>query len=183
MNGEMSGYDIPSVPAKRHIGRKLGCAAALAICALSVIMAIDLGRTMTRGRTAEVPPEHRQARYLLFPKSPDAGIARAIIVNGTELTGTDDIGYYDGEIEKHVARERLSLRPPPSPEELAQHIAALNAEIARWGKETDLKRIDFSLNGNRARLTEYLKNGKISRCTYEIRADGTPAAVTIRHGL
>ena len=180
----MSDNDARNSPAKRHLGRKLGCAAAVtAGCALAVLAAAAFGRAMTRGRTAEVPPDHHRAFYLLFPNNADAGLRRAIIVSGTELLGTGELSYYDGPTEKHIAREHVSLRPPAAPEARADYVAALNAEIARWGKETDLTRIDFSLDGNRANLTEYQKNGKIDRCTYEIRAAHTPDSVSIRHGL
>ena len=136
---------------------------------------------MTAGRTSEVSPDNRWARYLLFPKDADAEIRRAIIVSGTELYGSGDIGYYDGETEKHIARDRLSLYPPPGKSE--EYVAALNGEIARWGKETDIRKIDFSLESKRASLTEHMKSGKINRCVYDIRDDRTPGNVTIRHGL
>ena len=59
----------------------------------------------------------------------------------------------------------------------------LNAEIARRGEQTDLRRIAFSFDGVTATLTKYLKSGKIDRCIYHIRADRLPAEVTLRSGL
>ena len=77
----------------------------------------------------------------------------------------------------------MSLYPPPTPEAAAKYVANLNAEIARWGDETDMLQIAFSVDGDRARLTKHLKNGKTANCTYEIRADRAPAAVTVCCGL
>ena len=152
--------------------------------ALLLLMLTTIGRGMTAGRTREIPPGDRNAQYLLFPQDPAAdGIRRAVIVDGTELSGTVDFRYYDGDVEKTVSRERMSLYPPASPEVRKNCIAELNREIERWAKETDIRRIDFAIDGSCAILTKHLKNGKIERCTYEIRAAHTPAAVTIRHGL
>ena len=157
-------------------------AAAVAICAVLLLSAASFARSMTAGRTKNVSPSDRQAFYLLFPRSPDT-LGRAIIVDGGELAGSGDFGYYDGETEKRVARTEMSLRPPASGEALAKYVANLNAEIARWGDKTDMRRIAFSVDGTSASLTKHLKNGKIDNCTYAIRADRTPAAVTVRHGL
>ena len=151
-------------------------------CAALVLSAASFARSMTAGRTREVPAADRRAFYLLFPRNPET-LGRAIIVDGGELAGSGDFGYYDGGIEKRVARNEMSLRPPLSPEALAKYVANLNAEIARWGDRTDMRRIAFSVDGDRASLTKHLKNGKTANCTYEIRADRTPAAVTVRHGL
>ena len=151
---------------------------------LMLLLLAEIGREMSAGRTREIPPGDRNAEYLLFTRDIAAdGIRRAVIVDGTELAGTADFRYYDGDVEKTVARERLSLYPPASPEVRKECIAGLNDEIERWGKETDIRRVDFSIDGSRATLTKYLKNGKIDRCTYEIRAAHTPAAVTLRQGL
>ena len=156
--------------------------AAVAIGAAILLPLASFSRSMTAGRTRKVSPGDRQAFYLLFPRSPDT-LARAIIVDGVELNGSGDFGYYDGEIEKRVARSGMSLRPPASGEEAAKYVANLNAEIGRWGNETDMRQIAFAVDGDRASLTKHLKNGKTANCTYEIRADHVPAAVTIRHGL
>ena len=157
-------------------------AAAVAVCAVLLLLLADFARSMTAGRTRNVPAADRRAFYLLFPRSPDT-LGRAIIVDGTELTGSGNFGYYDGETEKRVARTEMSLYPPPSPDALAKYVSNLNAEIARWGDETDMRQIAFSVDGDRASLTKHLKNGKTANCTYEIRAERTPAAVTVRHGL
>ena len=157
-------------------------AAAVAVCAILVLLLADFARSMTAGRTRDVPAADRRAFYLLFPRSPDT-LGRAIIVDGVELTGNGDFGYYDGGIEKRIARNEMSLRPPLSPDALAKYVSNLNAEIARWGDETDMRQIAFSVDGDRASLTKHLKNGKTANCTYEIRADRIPAAVTVRHGL
>ena len=162
--------------------RAIGIAvAAVAVGAVLLLLA-SFARSMTAGRTQNVSPSDRQAFYLLFPRSPDT-LGRAIIVDGAELTGGGDFGYYDGGIEKRVARNEMSLRPPSSPDALAEHVANLNAEIVRWGDETDMRRIAFSVDGDRASLTKHLKNGKTANCTYEIRTDYAPGAVTVCHGL
>ena len=162
--------------------RTIGLAvAAVAVCAVLLLLA-DFARSMTAGRTRNVSASDRRAFYLLFPQRPGI-IDRAIIVDGIELTGSGDFGYYDGETEKRVARNEMSLRPPASGEALAKYVANLNAEIVRWGDATDMRQIAFSVDGDRASLTKHLKNGKIANCTYEIRSDRTPAAVTVSHGL
>ena len=163
--------------------KKLGliAMAGTAICLALIMTVSNLGCDMTAGRTSKAAPNDSRARYLLFPKDADAGIRRAIIVSGTELYGSGDIGYYDGETEKHIARDRLSLYPPPGKSE--EYVAALNGEIIRWGKETDILKIGFSLEGKRATLTGYMKSGKINRCVYNIRDDRTTDKVTIRYGL
>ena len=157
-------------------------AAAVAVCAVLVLLLASFARGMTAGRTRKVPAADRQAFYLLFPRSQNT-LGRAIIVDGGELAGGGDFGYYDGGIEKRAARNEMSLRPPPSPEASAKYVANLNAEIARWGDATDMRQIAFSVDGTSARLTKHLKNGKIANCTYEIRTDHAPAAVTVRIGL
>ena len=152
--------------------------------ALLLLMLATIGREMTAGRTCEIPPDDRNAQYLLFPQDPAAdGIRRAVIIDGVELSGTADFRYYDGNVEKTVSRDRMSLYPPASPDARKSCIAELNREIERWGKETDIRRVDFSIGSSRATLTKRLKNGKIDRCTYGIRAAHTPGSVTICHGL
>ena len=158
------------------------CIAVAAVALCAVLLLASFARLMTAGRTRNVPAADRQAFYLLFPRSPDT-LGRAIIVDGVELAGSGDFGYYDGGIEKHVARNEMSLCPPSSPEALAKYVANLNAEIVRWGDETDMRRVGFSADGDRASLTKHLKSGKTANCTYEIRAGHTPAAVTVRSGL
>ena len=158
--------------------------AIVAGIALLLLMLTTIGRGMSAGRTREIPPGDRNAQYLLFPTDLAAdGIRRAVIVDGAELSGTADFRYYDGNVEKTVSRERMSLYPPASPEARKNCIAELNCEIERWGKETDIRRIDFAIDSSRATLTKYLKNGKIDRCTYEIRAAHTTDSVSICHGL
>ncbi len=157
-------------------------AVAAAGCAALVLSAASFARSMTAGRTREVSAADRRAFYLLFPRSPET-LGRAIIVDGGELAGSGDFGYYDGGIEKRVARNEMSLRPPSSPEASAKYVANWNAEIARWGDETDMLQIAFSVDGDRARLTKHLKSGKTANCTYEIRTDRAPAAVTVCCGL
>ena len=139
--------------------RTIGLAvAAVAVCAVLLLLAADFARSMIAGRTRNVSASDRRAFYLLFPRSPNTRIGRAIIVDGVELTGSGDFGYYDGETEKRVARNEMSLRPPASGEALARYVANLNAEIARWGNETDMRRVAFSVDGDRANLTKHLKN-------------------------
>ena len=152
--------------------------------ALLLLMLATIGREMSAGRTREIPPGDRHAQYLLFPKDPAAdGIRRAVIVDGVELSGTADFRYYDGDVKKTVSRERMSLHPPASPEARQNCITGLNREIERWGEETDIRRVDFAIDGSRATLTTHRKNGKIDRCTYLIRDAHTPDSVTICHGL
>ena len=169
--------------AKNRVKLLFIAVAVVAVCAALLLLLADFARSMTAGRTRDVPAADRRAFYLLFPRSPNSRIGRAIIVDGVELTGNGDFGYYDGGTEKRVARTEMSLRPPASGEVLAKYVSNLNAEIARWGDETDMRQIAFSVDGDRASLTKHLKNGKTANCTYEIRAERTPAAVTVRHGL
>ena len=153
----------------------------LALLAVTILTTVNCGRGVTR--SSELPPDDRRAKYLLFPGNAETELHRAVIVNGAELSALKEITYYDGAVEKHIALDKLSLFPPALPETLVKEITALNSEIERWGKETDIRRITFSINGNRAKLTMYLKSGKIDHCTYEIRGVHTPASVTLRCGL
>ena len=84
-------------------------AAMAAAAAVLIWSAADLGRAMVAGRTRKIPPGDAAANYLLFPKDAETELNRAVIVSGTELTGAGAIVYYDGESEKNIARERLSL--------------------------------------------------------------------------
>ena len=153
----------------------------LSLFAVTVLTTVNCGRGVTR--SSKLPLDDHRARYLLFPGNAETKLHRAVIVNGAELSASKEITYYDGTVEKHIAWDKLSLFPPALPETLAKEITALNLEIERWGKETDIRRIDFSIDGNRAKLTMYLKSGKIDHCTYEIRGVHTPASVTLECGL
>ena len=153
----------------------------LSLFAVTILTTVNCGRGVTR--TAKLPPDDRRAKYLLFPGNAETELHRAVIVNGAELSTSKEITYYDGMVEKHIALDKLSLFPPALPETLAKEITALNLEIDRWGKETDIRRIDFLIDGSRAKLTMYLKSGKIDHCTYEIRGVHTPTAVALRSGL
>ena len=165
------------------LSRSIIAAVVIAVCAVMLLSVANTFRAMTEGRTAEVPPGDRHANYLLFPKTASAGIVRAIIVNGTELTRPGAFSYFDGASEKQIARDQMSLYPPSSPEVQADCIAGLNAEIGRWGEKTDIRKVSFSIEGTRATLTKQLKNGKIDRYTYVIRADFIPSAISVRYGL
>ena len=153
----------------------------MAVCVFSPLL--YFGFAMTDGRTQEVPPFDGRASYLLFPRENEDGIKRAIIVSGEELAGTGDFSFYDGDTEKSIAREFLSLYPPAAQDRLFHCISALNTEISRWGAETDLSRVEYQISGTRATLTEFLKNGRINYYIYNISEDYAPTGVTVRFGL
>jgi len=156
---------------------------AAGLFVLLFLFVVSILTTVDVTRSSKLPPDHRMARYLLFPGNAETELHRAVIVNGVELSTSREINYYDGEVEKHIALDKLTLFPPALQETLAKEITALNLEIERWGKETDIRRIAFSIDDNRAKLTIYLKSGKTDHCTYEIRGAHTPTSVTLRCGL
>ena len=153
----------------------------IAVCVLFLL--VYYGCVMTNGRTNEVPPFDRRTSYLLFPRENEDVVKRAIIVSGEELAGTSDFSFYDGDTEKSIAREILSLYPPAEQDRLFHYISALNTEISRWGAETDLSRVEYQISGTKATLTEFLKNGRINYYIYNISADYAPTGVTVRYGL
>ena len=118
-----------------------------------------------------VPPESREMKFLLFPvKSYRNTLNRAIIVNGEELYSKGKIAYWAGNAEVTAGKSNFTLRADAPPTELVER---LNAEIIKWGKETDYRRIEYSKENDRVRLAVVFKNGRRTFFRYKITGDHT----------
>ena len=105
-----------------------------------------------------VQPENPQMKYLLFPaESYKNTLNRAIIVSGKELYFNNRISYYAGDNE--VWGEKSSFTLVPGAQQLDQ-INQLNAEIVKWAKNTDYRRIEFAKANNCFELVIVYKNGR-----------------------
>ena len=118
-----------------------------------------------------VPPESREMKYLLFPvKSYRNTLNRAIIVSGEELYSKGKIAYWVGNVEVTTEKSNFTLQADPPSAESVEH---LNAEIIKWGKETDYRRIEYSKENDRVRLAVVFKNGRRTFFRYKITGDHT----------
>ena len=118
-----------------------------------------------------VPPESREMKYLLFPvKSYRNTLNRAIIVSGEELYSEGKIAYWVGNVEVTTGNSNFTLR---SDAPLTEQVECLNAEIIKWGKETDYRRIEYSKENDRVLLTVVFKNGRRTFFRYKITGDHT----------
>jgi len=118
-----------------------------------------------------VSPESREMKYLLFPvKSYRNTLNRAIIVSGEELYSKGKIAYWVGNAEVTTEKSNFTLRADVPPTGLVER---LDAEIIRWGKETDYRRIEYSKENDRVRLAVVFKNGRRTFFRYKITGDHT----------
>ena len=140
---------------------------------LSVIMLLSMGILILSGcgevQYRAVPPESREMKYLLFPvKSYRNTLNRAIIVSGEELYSEGKIAYWVGNAEVMTGKSNFTLRPDAP---LTEQVERLNAEIIKWGKETDYRRIEYSKENDQVRLTFVFKNGRKTFFRYKIAGE------------
>ncbi|MBR4662924.1 MAG: hypothetical protein IKO93_03520 [Lentisphaeria bacterium] len=142
---------------------------------LSVIMLLSMGILILSGcgevQYRAVPPESREMKYLLFPvKSYRNTLNRAIIVSGEELYTKGKIAYWVGNAEVTTEKSNFTLRADATS---AEPVERLNAEIIKWGKETDYRRIEYSKENDQVLLTVVFKNGRKTFFRYKITGDHT----------
>jgi len=142
---------------------------------LSVFMLLSMSILILSGcnevQYQAVPPESREMKYLLFPvKSYRNTLNRAIIVSGEELYSKGKIAYWVGNVEVTTEKSNFTLRADVPPAESVEH---LNAEIIKWGKETDYRRIEYSKEKDQVRLTVVFKNGRKTFFLYKITGEHT----------
>ena len=142
---------------------------------LSVFMPLSMSILILSGcgkvQYQAVPPESREMKYLLFPvKSYRNTLNRAIIVSGEELYSKGKIAYWVGNAEVTTGKSNFTLRPDAP---LTEQVERLNAEIIKWGKETDYRRIKYSKENDRVLLTVVFKNGRKTFFRYKITGDHT----------
>ena len=105
-------------------------------------------------------PESSQMKYLLFPAaSYKNNLNRAIIVSGEELYFKEKIAYYVQDTEVLSDKENFTLY---SDEQYINLINQLNIEIGKWGKNTDLRRIEYFKENDFMLLTLVFKSGRKS---------------------
>lgn len=149
------------------MNRSLKKLSAFILLSMSILILSGCGKVQYRA----VPPESREMKYLLFPvKSYRNTLNRAIIVNGEELYSKDEIAYWAGNAEVSAGKTNFTLRADAPPTEPVER---LNAEIIKWGKETDYRRIEYSKENDRVRLAVVFKNGRRTFFRYKITGDHT----------
>ncbi|MBQ9771781.1 MAG: hypothetical protein IJW23_08145 [Lentisphaeria bacterium] len=111
-------------------------------------------------------PESSQMKYLLFPAaSYKNNLNRAIIVSGEELYFKEKIAYYVQDTEVLSDKENFTLY---SDEQYINLINQLNIEIGKWGKNTDLRRIEYFKENDFMLLTLVFKSGRKSFFRYKV---------------
>ena len=140
---------------------------------LSVFMLLSMSILILSGcnevQYQAVPPESREMKYLLFPvKSYRNTLNRAIIVSGEELYSNGKFAYWVGNVEVTTEKSNFTLQADPPSAESVEH---LNAEIIKWGKETDYRRIEYSKENDQVRLTFVFKNGRKTFFRYKIAGE------------
>ena len=150
----------------------------MAILKKSLLWAAAVGAVLWSGcnwnNQTPVKPESEKMMYIAFPKSPGSPLKRAIFLTGRELYDDEKFNYFDGDEKKNIPRGEVTLRPPASEEELDRYIVGFNAEIARWGKNTDFKRLEYHRREDRTYLRMHLKSGKIIGFDYVVKQDLAP---------
>ena len=124
-----------------------------------------------------VQPENPNMKYLLFPaESYKNTLNRAIIVSGEELYSKGEISYYAGDREVWAEKSNFTLVPgAQQPDQINQ----LNAEIVKWAKNTDYRRIEFAKTNDCLELVIVYKNGRKVCFRYKVSAAHTVSAAEI----
>ena len=149
------------------MNRSLKKLSAFMLLSMSILILSGCGKVQYQ----TVPPESRKMKYLLFPvKSYRNTLNRAIIVDGEELYSKGKIAYWVGNVEVTTGKSNFTLRADASPDEPVER---LNAEIIKWGKETDYRRIEYSKENDRVLLTVVFKTGRKTFFRYKITGDHT----------
>ncbi len=125
-----------------------------------------------------VQPENPQMKYLLFPaESYKNTLNRAIIVSGEELYSMGEISYYAGDREVWAEKSNFTL-VPDTPQ--LDRINQLNAEIVKWAKNTDYRRIEFTKANDFLELVIVYKNGR--KVCYRYKVSGVHTVSTAELG-
>ena len=113
-----------------------------------------------------IQPESPDMKYLLFPaESYQNTLNRAIIVSGKELYSKGKISYYAGDNEAWCDKSNFSLTPGT---QQTDQIDQLNAEIIKWSKNTDYRRIAYAKTDDFSELVIVYKNGRKVCCRYKV---------------
>ena len=125
-----------------------------------------------------VQPENPNMKYLLFPvESYKNTLNRAIIVSGEELYSKGEIFYYAGDREVWAEKSNFTLVPgAQQPDQINQ----LNAEIVKWAKNTDYRRIEFAKANDCLELVIVYKNGR--KVCYRYKISGAHTVSTAELG-
>lgn len=131
-----------------------------------------------RGEYRTVQPENPNMKYLLFPaESYKNTLNRAIIVSGEELYSKGGISYYAGDREVWGEKSNFTLVPgAQQPDQINQ----LNAEIVKWAKNTDYRRIEFAKANDCLELVIVYKNGR--KVCYRYKISGAHTVSTAKLG-
>ena len=125
-----------------------------------------------------VQPENPQMKYLLFPaESYKNTLNRAIIVSGEELYSKGEISYYAGDREVWAEKSNFTLVPDT---QQPDRINQLNAEIVKWAKNTDYRRIEFTKANDCLELVIVYKNGR--KVCYRYKVSGVHTVSTAELG-
>lgn len=155
-----------------------------------MVFGLLLGAVLAGGLLCDISawPENRfpvasnseKMRYILFPTDPDGILQRAVIVDGQELFDGDRVEYYENNRGVAIDKKALSLLPPADPREMAQYIARLNVEIARWGDGTDYENVSYATAGDRIEVFLKFKRGKSTKYSYRIVREWLPIDAEIK---
>ena len=117
-------------------------------------------------------------KYLLFPaESYQNTLNRAIIVSGEELYSKGLIFYYAREHEVRCEKSNFTLVPGAKQ---FDQINQLNAEIVKWAKNTDYRRIEFAKANDCLELVIVYKNGR--KVCYRYKISGAHTVSTAELG-
>ena len=145
------------------------------LLSLSVIaVSISLFAGCLLDNKAVAKPQSRAMIYLLFPKNRNGALKRAMIVDGVELYGNAPFEYFEGNDARHIQRDEMTLKPPALEEELDMYISGLNAEISKWGENTDWNQVIFHKSSDQIHVRIKLKSGKIIGSFYTVKQDLVP---------
>ena len=126
-----------------------------------------------------VKPESPDMKYLLFPaESYKNTLNRAIIISGKELYSKGEISYYVGDNEILVEKSNFTL--VPSTQQIDQ-INQLNAEIVKWAKNTDYRRIEYAKVDNFLEFVIVYKNGR--KVCFRYKVSGTHSVSAAELGI
>ena len=125
-----------------------------------------------------VQPENPNMKYLLFSaESYKNTLNRAIIVSGEELYSKGEISYYAGDREVWAEKSNFTLVPGA---QQLDRINQLNAEIVKWAKNTDYRRIEFAKANDCLELVIVYKNGR--KVCYRYKISGAHTVSTAELG-
>ena len=124
-----------------------------------------------------IQPESPDMKYLLFPaESYQNTLNRAIIVSGKELYSKGKIAYYAGDNEAWCDKSNFSLTPGT---QQTVQIDQLNAEIIKWSKNTDYRRIEYAKTDDFSELVIVYKNGRKVCFRYKVSGGHSVSAAEL----